>query len=413
MGGTWRAREVSLKAPVRQRASRRAPGLPAAALLLLLAAQAGGEAPPGDAADAERELSRISTAIGALERDIRAARADRTQASLALERHERAIADIAREQRRLEATAADLDRELARLRTVRDGLERDVSAERAALGRQLRVAYALGRQHPVRLLLQDRDPGTVARLLRYHGYLTRERRARIAALDSALERLAGTEAAIDRESRRLAEVRARQAERREALLAERERRAGALARLVRELHERTAELGAMRQDRERLAELVKRLREAINDIPPELEPPRSFASLRGKLPWPVQGTLSRRFGAPREEAGLTWQGVMMRAKAGGEVRAVAHGRVVFADWLRGFGMMVILDHGDGYMTLYGHNQSLLREPGEWVAAGDPVATVGDSGGSASAGLYFEIRRDGRPVDPDRWCSARARFRAAL
>jgi len=402
-----------LKAPARQRALHGAcAALPAVAMLLLVAAPAPGDT-PGNAADAERELSRISTAIGALERDIRAAREDRTQASLDLELHERAIADIANEQRRLDATAAALDRELARLRAARDGLEREVSRERAALGRQLRVAYALGHQHPVRLVLQDRNPGTVARLLRYSGYLTRERRERIAALASALERLARTERAIDREARRLSEVRALQAERREALLAERGRRTVALERLVRELRERTAELGAMREDRTRLAALVKRLREAINDIPAEMEPPRSFASLRGKLPWPVQGKLARRFGTPREEAGLTWQGVVMRAAAGGEVRAVAHGRVVFADWLRGFGMLVILDHGDGYMTLYGHNQSLLREPGEWVAAGDPVATVGDSGGHSSTGLYFEIRRDGRPLDPDRWCSARARFRAAL
>ena len=108
-----------------------------------------------------------------------------------------------------------------------------------------------------------------------------------------------------------------------------------------------------------------------------------------------------------------WQGIVLEAPAGRNVRAVAHGRVVFADWLRGFGLMIILDHGGGYMSLYGHNESLLREPGEWVNPGDPLATVGDSGTHARAGLYFEIRRDGRPQDPARWCSAKAGFRAAL
>ena len=151
------------------------------------------------------------------------------------------------------------------------------------------------------------------------------------------------------------------------------------------------------------------MRDAINDVPAESVPPRSFKTLRGKLPWPVRGSLKRSFGSRRNEAEQAIQGVILKAPMGKQVRAIAHGRVVFADWLRGFGLMVIVDHGGGYMSLYGHNQSLKREPGEWIAAGDSLATVGDSGGKSGPGLYFEIRRDGRPQNPTKWCSRRAKF----
>jgi len=366
-----------------------------------------------DEAAAERELARVRGVIGALHEELTAARADRTAASRALEEHERAIAAIAAEQRSLDATAQELDSQFARLRTTRQELQTRADAERDALGRQLRVAYALGREDRLKLLLERRDPGTIARLLRYHGYFSRERRERIAALESTLSRLRTTEAAIAAQARRLDEVREQRALRQQALAAERARRAQAITALDAEMSDRQARLVALERDRQRLTDLVKKLREALSDITADLEPPRSFKVLRGRLPWPVAGRVARPFGAPRQDADLAWQGVLLEAAHGQVVRAVAHGRVVFADWLRGFGQMVILDHGDGYMSLYGHNESLLREPGEWVNAGDPVATVGDSGGNAQSGLYFEIRHDGRPQDPARWCDAHARFRASL
>jgi septal ring factor EnvC (AmiA/AmiB activator) len=315
-----------------------------AAALACVLSLACAPATAGDETQAaERELSRISATITALEREMRAAEADRGEASLALERHERTIAAIAVEQRRLGVAARALDGELTRLGAARASIGGEVRTQRRALSRLLRQGYALGRQHPVRLLLQERNPATVARLLRYQAHLARERRARIAALDGASARLAATERAIDVESRRLARLHAEREARREALLAERARRAATLERLERELGEHASALGALRADRERLRALVQRLREAIDDVPAELEPPRSFRTLRGKLPWPVRGAVARRFGEKRDEAGLAWQGVVLEAPGGGEVRAVAHGRVVFADWLRGFGMMVILE----------------------------------------------------------------------
>lgn len=381
-------------------------------LTLLLGLPPAAGAQPEKAA-AESELARVREVIRTLEEQLRTARADRTQASQALEEHERAIATIAAEQRTLDATARVLDEQLAELGGTRHDLEARASVEREALGQHLRVAYALGREDRLKLLLQRRDPATISRLLRYHGYFSRERRERVAALEVTMSRLRAAEDAITAESRRLATVREQQAARREALGAERARRAEAIAALDAEMSDSNTRLASLQRDRERLADLVKKLREALSDIKPEQEPPRSFKALQGRLPWPVRGRVARRFGTPRQDADLAWQGVVLEAGHGQEVRAVAHGRVVFADWLRGFGQLVILDHGAGYMSLYGQNESLLREPGEWVNAGDPVATVGDSGGHARSGLYFEIRHEGRPQDPARWCDRNARFSAAL
>jgi len=399
-----------LKAALRQRA--------AATVLLALGLACAAHAQPAapaqrEEAAAQRELARVREVIRTLEEQLRAAQADRTQASRALEEHERAIAAIAAEQRTLDATASVLDEQLAALDSTRRELEARAAVEREALGQHLRVAYALGREDRLKLLLQRRDPAVISRLLRYHGYFSTQRRERVAALEVTMSRLRAAQDAMAAESHRLAAVREQQAARREALAAERARRAEAIAALDAEMSDNRTRLASLQRDHQRLADLIKKLREALSDIAPEQEPPRSFKTLQGRLPWPVSGPIARRFGTPRPEADLAWQGVVLEAARGQPVRAVAHGRVVFANWLRGFGQLVILDHGAGYMSLYGHNESLLREPGEWVNPGDPVATVGDSGGHERMGLYFEIRHEGRPQDPARWCNRNARFSASL
>ena len=361
---------------------------------------------------AERELSRIAKVISELEREMRIGKADRTQASRAVETHERAINKIAGEQRSLAATANRLTAHLKRLRATQKALRTRIKDERTELAKDFRAAYAMGHGDRARLLLQRRDPGGIARLLRYHSYFTRAQRERIVMLQDSLARLDETQRAIAGETNRLSGVNKRLVTKREAREKERDLRANALAALNAELAENRSTVKRLNKDRQRLSTLITRLRDAISDVPPESEPPRLFKTLRGKLPWPVRGPLARKFGSQRDDSALEMHGVLVKAPMGRQVRAIAHGRVVFADWLRGFGLMVIVDHGGGYMSLYGHNQSLQREPGEWISAGDPLATVGDSGGKDGPGLYFEIRRDGKPQNPARWCSTRARFDAS-
>ncbi|NNG14001.1 MAG: peptidoglycan DD-metalloendopeptidase family protein, partial [Gammaproteobacteria bacterium] len=152
-----------------------------------------------------------------------------------------------------------------------------------------------------------------------------------------------------------------------------------------------------------LETLMEGLRDALADVPANAGQRKAFKSQRGRLRLPVRGKITANYGSRRKAGGFRWQGVMIRAKQGADVKAVSHGRVAFADWLRGFGLMVIVDHGDGYMSLYGHNESLYVETGDWVEAGDVVSAVGSSGGQKRAGLYFEIRANGKPTNPLRWC----------
>jgi len=265
-----------------------------------------------------------------------------------------------------------------------------------------------------RLLLAGEDPNRTARNIVYYGYVSQaqaavvrdlqERIARLSALEARTRETAAALAALEREA---------QAER-EALLGQARERRQLLARISGELEKQRGELAKLGRDEQRLARLVERLARALRAAPSPARPRNErvpgpapggeagFAAAKGKLRLPVRGELAGRFGAPREGSGLAWKGVLILAPEGEEVRAVAAGRVVFADWMRGFGNLLILDHGEGYLTIYGNNESVLRRVGDAVHAGDVVATVGATGGAQASGLYFEMRYQGKPFDPLTW-----------
>jgi murein hydrolase activator len=207
---------------------------------------------------------------------------------------------------------------------------------------------------------------------------------------------------------------------------EKQARAKVLTKISRDIQRQRREIGTLKRDENRLTQLIERLNRIIARTPAPRAPrstaqaPRlrndrlpakttdagPFEDLKGRLALPVRGELANRYGSPRSDGGLTWRGLFIAAKAGEEVRAVAPGRVVFADWLRGFGNLLILDHGDGYMSLYGYNETLYKQVGQTIAGGDVVAAVGNSGGSADSGLYFELRHQGKPFDPLTWVNVR-------
>ena len=176
----------------------------------------------------------------------------------------------------------------------------------------------------------------------------------------------------------------------------------AVAKLNDSIRDKGEKLKQKERDRQELEKLLAAIEEAVVnlEVPEDFQ---AFGKARGKMPWPIKGKPSNRFGKSRNEGKMRWQGVTIPAKEGTTVRAIHHGRVVYSDWLRGSGLLLIIDHGDGYMSLYAHNQSLLRDVGEWVSAGTPISTVGDSGGLERSALYFEIRHQGKPTDPARWC----------
>ena len=365
-----------------------------------------------DLDQARKNLEQVKSRIEAIQKRLRRQGNARDTITADLEDSERKAAQLVLEGRRLKTVQARLKTSLSTLSDSVSRLRQQRQQLQQQLARLVRVAYALGREGRLKLALNGQQPGDLPRLLRYHDYFSRARRRHISQLNTAHQRLQETLATIQEQNQHLTALAERRHQQAEELARERKLRAQALVELEHALSNQRQRLAALRQNEQRLTELLEELRRAIDDIPPELEPPKSFRALRGKLPWPIKGRLVRRY-SDRNQAGQRGtRGVVLHARAGLEVRTIAHGRVVFADWLRGFGQLIIIDHGTGYMSLYGYNQSLLREPGEWVNKGDSIATVGDSGGQAENGLYFEIRRAGQPLNPTRWCSARVRFKSA-
>jgi septal ring factor EnvC (AmiA/AmiB activator) len=254
----------------------------------------------------------------------------------------------------------------------------------------------------VKILLNQQDPGVVARVLTYYDYLNRERIARMRLIRERVDKLQETQRQITDEQARLEALLAQRTEEKAAIEAEQQSRRDVLARLTREISDQGQQLSQLRADEKQLQSLLRGLQEALSDIPAAPVQQKRFTQLRGALRWPTQGVIRHAFGEPKIGA-LRWDGVMIAAPEGKEVRAVHAGRVAFADWLRGFGLLLIVDHGEGYMTLYGHNQSLFKEAGDWVEAGEPVAAIGDTGGRKETGVYFAIRRAGKAVNPAKWC----------
>jgi septal ring factor EnvC (AmiA/AmiB activator) len=257
-----------------------------------------------------------------------------------------------------------------------------------------------GREEFVKLLLSQESPATLGRMLVYYDYFNRARSERIATVATELAALAALAAEAREVEAELERLQAAQAAELAAQEAARAARRRAIAELETSIASGGGEIEKLRGEEQRLAALVIELGELLAGFPRDSEEP--FATLKGRLPWPVQGRLSRSFGQPRGGGALRWNGVMLAAEVGTPVRAVYHGRVAFSDWLPGLGLLVIVDHGDGYMSLYGHNEALLKEPGDWVTPGEAIAQVGDTGGQTGPALYFEIRHRGAPVDPRPW-----------
>ncbi|SFC32419.1 Septal ring factor EnvC, activator of murein hydrolases AmiA and AmiB [Marinospirillum celere] len=301
--------------------------------------------------------------------------------------------------------AQELESRMQRLRREQEELQEQLDQQAGFLRQQIRAAYSMGRQEYLKVLLNQQEPDRVARLLRYYDYINRERTERIEDYLRIARQLDQVESEIVTRGQALEGVRRSLQERRRELLAEQQGRQVLIARLSQEISGRDDELQQLQADQERLQELLDAVTEAIVKLPPPRDA-RPFPDMRGNLPWPIQGRVLSAFGSRQQDNRLVSRGLTIQADSGAEIKAVHGGRIVFADWLRGFGFMVIIDHGGGYMSLYGHNQTLRRQTGDWVNAGDVIATAGSTGGQTRNALYFEIRHRGQPVDPITWIARR-------
>lgn len=347
-------------------------------------------------ADDAARLRDLEREIGAGERRLEAAEAQSQALERELQSAETELAALQRRAQRLDARIQASERQLRTLARRRAELEATRQRQLRELADDIAVAYRLGRSEPFKILLNLEDPQTASRMMRYYGYLTEARARRLAEYRRAGVELAGLAEQADIEHARLQVNR-------EALARERRRQAAALDERRELMAALSAQLADERLQVRKLRAEARRLERVLEDLAHSgaVAGAGPFAAQAGQLPWPVAGDLLHRYGESRAST-LRWSGWMIAAAEGDPVRAVHAGTVVFADYLRGHGQLIIIDHGDGYLTLYAHNQMLLKVTGNRVDGGEIIARVGSSGGLNQTALYFEIRRGGKTLDPGRW-----------
>lgn len=352
----------------------------------------------------EQELQTIEQRAQAIGAELAGQSAERLTLIAELQEREREVATQVLAGRELARRVREQTRVAEALRAQELQEQGALAAELERLTVLLRTAYALGRADALRLVLNQQDPARSSRVLSYFAYLNRERLHRIQAVESSAKRLATLAWSAEREGERLARLSKEQDAVRQRLESAKTQRAQVLADLERTIASGQQTLAGLAHDADNLRRLVEHLRQRAQ-IRAELDVQRDpFAARQGRLRWPLpEGRVRAGFGSPREGTGVAWDGVLLAAREGEEVRTVYDGRVIYADWLAGFGMLIVIDHGGGYMTFYGHNEALLKEVGEWVGAGESIALGGNSGGLDEPVLYFAIRHNGEPLDPSAWC----------
>jgi septal ring factor EnvC (AmiA/AmiB activator) len=356
-------------------------------------------------AQKEAELKKVNARIEKVRKSVNADLEKRDKlsvqlrdAELGVQASRRKLDEVRAQRIASEARLADLEREQAQR-------ERELAAERGALAGELRTAYVNGREEQLKLLLNQQDPAAVGRMLAYYGYFGRARAERIAGIRDKLEHLMLLREKIAAETGRLRELESQQEQQVATLKGAQQRRSQAVAAIDTQIKSRGGEIKRLESQARGLEKLIADLRKVLDRAPVARQAP--FEPLKGKLPWPVQqGKVLARFGQPRAGGSLRWQGMLIGTERGARVRAPFEGRVAYADWLPGMGLMIVLDHGGGYLSLYGHNEEVFRKVGDPVAAGDVIGSVGDSGGHNQPALYFEVRRGRTPVNPENWLQRR-------
>jgi len=340
-------------------------------------------------------------------RDIRATLTKSTRQKNQLQRKlqnsETAIGNISHSLTKLASQLKQQKRALRGRQQEKKEKSHQLAQQQRLLAQQIRASYAMGNQGYAKLFLNQEDPTAIGRTLIYYDYLNQSRVHNIKAIDQRIATLSRIEADIQRKQQRIAIAQQQRQKEKGALEKQQRSRQAILANIQKDIKNQAQRLVQLEQTRKDLQHLLKSLSEALADIPPDVGNIKPFSQLKGKLLRPAIGKVNHHFGKRRKGGGnIRWQGITITAKTGTQVNAVHHGRVAFSDWLRGFGLLVIIDHGGGYMSLYGHNESLYKDAGEWVGSGEIIATVGESGGQSNSGLYFEIRKNGKPQNPRSW-----------
>ncbi|MGB2001631.1 MAG: murein hydrolase activator EnvC family protein [Porticoccaceae bacterium] len=371
-------------------------------LLLLLMLMLGAVASADE--EQEQKLDNLKRSISSLEQQLEDRDKERNSLQSELKKVELRASKINSNVRRLRGKINKLESELKDLSSRERDLQLGIRGQSAAIVEQIAAAYKLGNQEPIKLLLNQEDPQKIARVFKYYDYFLQARTEKIQRYKKDVDELATVIADIETQKLRLTQSRADLEADKNKLTRQAKKRKKTLSNLQSSLRTDKKKLSKLKKERGKLEELLAAVKRAAADLalPSNYE---SFISRKGQLSWPLKGRVAHSYGS-RRSGELRWEGWLIGAKAGDEVKAVHQGRVVFSNYLRGFGLLVIVDHSDGYLTLYAHNQELLKDTGDWVQSNEILSRAGDTGGLDKPALYFEIRKDGNPADPKSWLGKR-------
>lgn len=361
-------------------------------------------------ADEKAEMAKLQKEIESLQQELKKVQGTRSDLQKDLEKSETQINELQKKATEINQELEQQNKELNQLKNERSQLEQARKNQQAQIAEQMRAAYKLGEQSEVKVLLNQESPDQLSRLMKYHSYFMEAHTAKMHTYLDTITRIDALTPEIEKKTLELGTMQSELDAQRAQLKTVHGERQEALAKVNSQLTSKSQELNQLSEDRRRLQALLERVAKtvattgAINspDYVPLPKGGEKFSLRKGQLPWPTKGSMIHRFGSARIAGQMNWTGAYISAPMGNSVVAVHHGRVVFADYFGGHGLLVIVDHGEGYLSLYAHNQSLLKKAGEPVRAGEAIANVGNSGGQASTGLYFEIRHNGKPIDPSEW-----------
>ncbi len=350
-----------------------------------------------------KELTGLQKMIKTVSRKIDGLKTKKNSLLVELKKLDVQYGEISSELKNLEENTKQLNEKLENNRRQMKVKQQEIDAQKQALESLVKVAYGMGRHEKIKLMLNQEDPSISGRMLVYYDYLNKARLKKITIIKQGIQKLRSLEIENLRETEVL-KIQLEQVKKKKSALQEtKTERKVILAKINKSFSQKKQKLSQFKVSEKKLKKLISSLQKqkSVNNFSYEKGSSKRFSLLKGKLPWPLQGKIKKKFGEKRSDT--LWDGVLITAKEGAEIRSVAKGRVVFADWLRGYGLLTIIDHGGGYMTLYAFSQSLYKKVGERVKAGDVIAMAGQSGGRSEIGLYFGIRKKGKPVDPVKWC----------
>jgi len=367
------------------------------------------QSPAADRSAKEKQLKSVLVKIQKLKQIIDVKEDSKSQYIKQLKSIEGKIGEVNRKLRAINKKIKAKKSELAALRETRLKHQRRLSRENDNLAQQVYTAFTLGREERVKLLFSQQDPQKLQRTLVYYQYFSNARVDLINDVQDSIDKIIETERLIQQARQALEKNQQARSLQKKQLDKDRGKRKSIISSLDQQLKKQGGNLSRLEDEAAQLQDLINSIQKIFADAPEGDISRRAFPELKGKLAWPVKGKLKRLFGRNKPLSNLRWQGVILEAPNGSRVRAISHGRVAFADWLRGLGNLIIIDHGNSYLSLYGHNESLFKSAGEWVETGEVISSIGSSGGQPKPGLYFEIRKRGKPQNPTGWCKASNNF----